>query len=111
MAREERVQLRDPIQGHGELINEVVLREPRSHEFFSLGEPFIVAKNSDGSMFPVENGDAIRSYIERCCVKPDALLLGQLSLSDAMAVKEAMLRFFEQAQATSKAPATPSSTT
>jgi hypothetical protein len=111
MAKEKRVALKSPLSGHGELIREVVLREPRAADLWSIGEPFVWARNADGSMLPIENNDAIRTYIERCCASPDPLLLGGLSLADAMAVKEAVLGFFVASQATSSPPATSSSPT
>lgn len=109
MAKERRVPLSAPIGAHGELVKEVVLREPRASDFFSLGDPFVWAQNADGSMFPVENSEAIRAYLDRCVVSPDPLLMGQIGLADAMAVKAAMLDFFVQARTTSTTPATSSS--
>lgn len=109
MAKERRVTLVEPISGHGELIKEVVLREPRSNDFFSLGPPYVFAQNADGSTFPVEYSEVIKAYMEKSCVSPDPLLLAQLGLTDAMAVKDALLSFFTQAQATLSRPAISSS--
>lgn len=109
MAKERRIKLIEPISGHGEQITEVVLREPRSNDFFSLGVPYVWAQNADGSTFPVEYSEIIKAYLEKCCASPDPLLLSQLCLTDAMAVKDAMLGFFTQAQATLSKPATSSS--
>lgn len=99
MAKEIKVPLLDPIGGHGELIREVVLREPKGSDYQSLSDPFIIARNADGSLFPVENPEIIRAYLERCIVSPDPLLLAGLGLADAIAVKNALLSFFTEAQA------------
>lgn len=111
MAKEKRITLIEPISGHGELIKEVVLREPRSSDFFSLGPPYVIAQNVDGSTFPVEYSEIIKTYLDKSCVSPDPLLLAQLGLADAMAVKDALLSFFTQAQAILSKPATSSSST
>lgn len=100
------VKLKKPVTAHNELISEVVLREPRAHDFFTLGDPYVVARNDDGSMFPVEDRNIIKDYIDRCVVKPDPMLLGMIGLADAMAVKEAVLGFFVSARSTSETPAT-----
>jgi hypothetical protein len=111
MANQKTIDLSSPLPGHGELIRKVVLKEPTYADYMSLGDPFVIARNSDGSLFPVENGDVIRAYIDRCCVSPDPLLLAGLSLADAMAVKGAVLSFFTEAQATPSTPVTSSSST
>lgn len=106
MSKEKRVTLLEPISGHGELIREVVLREPRYKDYFSLGEPYVIAQNADGSALPVESPDAIQAYLERCVVSPEPLLLAGLGLADAMAVKGALLSFFAMAQVTPRPSAT-----
>lgn len=106
MSKEKRITLLDPIAGHGELIREVVLREPRYKDYFSLGDPYVIAQNADGSALPVENPEAIQSYLDRCVVSPEPLLLAGLSLADAMAVKGALLSFFATAQMTPRPSAT-----
>ncbi|MCA0417349.1 MAG: phage tail assembly protein [Proteobacteria bacterium] len=100
------VKLKKPITAHNEVISEVVLREPRAHDFFTLGDPYVIARNGDGSVFPVEDRGVIQDYMERCVVKPDPALIGTLGLADAMAVKEAVLGFFVSARSTLEMPAT-----
>lgn len=111
MAKEVKVPLSEPIQGHDELIREIVLREPSAMDYYSLGDPHLYARNPDGSIVSLESGETIKAYLDRCIVSPNPILAGQIGLADAMAVKAALLSFFETAQATSTKPATSSSST
>jgi hypothetical protein len=88
------IELSKPITGHEGPVTKVVLKEPTAADYFALGEPQIVARNPDGTVFVVENDAAVKQYIERCCVSPSPLLLAQLSLRDAVKVKAAVLDFF-----------------
>jgi hypothetical protein len=99
---------------------EVTLREPTAEEFFELGEPRSTVWSGDPTtaklktagqtleMKTVENGVALKKYMERCIVKPNFLLvMAQVSLADAMRIKEEFLLFFDLAlAATSEPPAT-----
>lgn len=93
------VPLSEPIKGHAGDIRQVVLREPTGSEYIELGEPYVIARNKDGTMYSVENDQVIATYLERCVVEPDALLLKQMGLKDGMAVKAALLDFFHGARA------------
>jgi hypothetical protein len=99
MAKTVRVPLSSPIVGHKETFSSVELREPKAAEYWENGEPARWAHTQDGVAYKVENDAAIKAYIEACVVSPgDVLLLGQLSLADAMLVKEAVLGFFTAAR-------------
>jgi hypothetical protein len=105
------IELTEPLVGH-EPIPRLILREPQARDYFSLGEPSILAQSVDGTaVYAIENSEIVQRYIERCLVEPkDPLTLGQLCLVDAMRVKEAVLGFFNQARANvSRSPATSSS--
>jgi hypothetical protein len=93
VAKTTEIVLTSPITGHGGAISRLVIREPKAADFFALGEPQVIARNPDGTVYAVENDAAIRDYVSRC-VDCDPLLLSQLSLADAMAVKAAVLDFF-----------------
>jgi hypothetical protein len=93
------VPLTNPIKGHAGFIESVTLREPTGDEYFSLGEPGVYARTAERVTLQVENDPVIKAYIEKCVVAPaNALLLAQLSLVDAMKVKDAMLGFFQDAR-------------
>src|SRR5262245_1615460 len=100
MPKQITIQLAEPLAGHQGPIATVVVREPRAAEFFRLGEPFAYARNADGTIFTVENAETVKAYLDALIVEPaDRLLIEQLSLSDAMKVKETVLGFFTAARA------------
>lgn len=92
------IQLSTPITGPKGPVNKVTLREPTGWEHIELGEPYVVARNKDGTMYSVENDQVIMAYLDKCVVEPEPLLLKQLTLKDGMAVKEALLGFFHAAR-------------
>lgn len=93
------IELSEPIIGHSDPIRRVVLQEPRARDYFALGEPSVYARNPDGTVYAVENAEVIDRYIERCIVEPkESILLDQMSLGDAMRVKDAVLGFFSDAR-------------
>lgn len=111
-----RVPLSRPIDGHGGPVREVILREPTARDFFRLGEPFAQAYGKDGGdgtlVYQAENNDVVQAYLEALIIVPDVIVIGGLSLADAMRVKAALLGFFRDArEAQSEMPATPSSLT
>lgn len=88
------IALSEPVTGHGGQVTKVVLRHPRAGDFFALGEPIAYAKKGDGTLFAVENIEVLKAYVDRLLVEPDGLIFEQVSLKDAVAVKEAVLGFF-----------------
>ena len=93
------IDLIEPFSGPSGMVPRVVVREPKTAEFIEMGEPFVVARNPDGTVYAVENDKTIKAYIEVCIVEPDPLLaLAQMSLSDAIRVKAALLDFFRAAR-------------
>jgi hypothetical protein len=95
MARKQiTVNLKRPFQGAEGPVNAIVLQEPTAGDYFALGAPQTWVKAS-GGMALVDNDQAIRAYVERLIVKPDPLLaMTQMSVLDAIAVKDAVLGFF-----------------
>jgi hypothetical protein len=91
--------LKRPFQGADGSVSSIVLQEPTAGEFFVLGAPQTWVKAA-GGMALVDNDQAIRAYAERLIVKPDPLLaMTQMSVLDAIAVKDAIVGFFtEEAQ-------------
>lgn len=99
MPKRETVTLKEPITGHAGRITSLVVREPTAKEYFDIGEPQILARNPDGTLYTVENDKAVQAYLDRCIEGADSLLLGQLSLADAIMVKHKLLGFFLSARA------------
>jgi hypothetical protein len=92
------VKLRTPIVGHGAPVTEVIVREPAGKDLMELGEPYsFIRTPKEGVPIFNEYVEIVQAYIQRCVTAPKAdwlLLEGQLSLIDALAVKEALLGFF-----------------
>lgn len=104
------IDLVEPIEAHGKLLRQVVLREPRGADYFSLGDPFVIARNPDGTFFEVVNEATVRAYIDRLAEEPNASLLGTIGMADAIKLRQAILDFSYAARAaTSPPPPTSSS--
>lgn len=97
----------------GQTFDTVELREPRAHEVWSIGEIFTQVQRTDGSIVLIENVDAIRAYLDAIVTVPtEKAVINALCLRDALAVKDALMRFFVDArQAMSGGSATSSSST
>lgn len=99
MSKSVTIQLSQPILVHGGTASQIVVREPLAKDYFSLGEPSVIARSKDGSFYSVESPEVLNAYVERCVVEPkDPLLLSQLSLADAMKIKGVIHGFFTEAQ-------------
>lgn len=104
------VPLRTPIAGHGGPISQVVVKAPTLPQYMAIGEPFSAVPAPDGKTVVVENDAAIAAYAEVCIAEPqDRLLLAQVELVDAMAIKDAILDFFVEARQASRSPTSPTS--
>jgi hypothetical protein len=102
MARETKdVTLKKPFDdGKGGKVTKVVLQEPTAADYFTLGAPQTWVRAS-GGMALVDNDAAIRTYAERLIVQPDPLLaMNQMHVLDAIAVKDAILGFFQESAPT-----------
>ncbi len=88
------VPLQDPFPGHKGDVTEIVIREPRGEDYFDLGLPYKFMQIG-AEREPIDLEPVIKQYLERCIEKPEPLLaMSQLSLMDAIAVKDAFMRFF-----------------
>ncbi|WP_316217009.1 hypothetical protein [Bradyrhizobium sp. SZCCHNS3018] len=75
-------------------MTEIVLREPSGEEYLDLGLPYRFMQIGP-TREPVDIESVVKEYLQRCIVKPDPLLaMSGLSLIDAIAVKDAFMRFF-----------------
>lgn len=90
------IALSQPIEAHGKRFAELTLRAPTGAEYLKHGEPRILARNNDGTVYWVEVPQAIAAYVEAClAATPDGdQILPRLTLADARALKEAVLGFF-----------------
>ena len=99
MARTTTVPLLDPRLDHDETrITEVVLREPTAGDYYQHGTPWTRVDRPDGSVIILENRDAIRDYLRACIDERARPHINSFSLSDAEALKEALLDFFAEAR-------------
>ncbi len=64
-------------------------------EYFALGDPQTWVRTKGGTAL-VDNDEAIAKYVERLIVEPDPVLaMRNMSVIDAIAVKAAVLGFFQ----------------
>lgn len=98
MSEKIEIELTTPIVGHSGPITKVVLRAPLAGDFFLLGEPFAYAASKEGLVYSAENAEVVRGYIERLLIEPNALLLANVSLKDAMRIKAVLMDFFSDAR-------------
>lgn len=111
MARTVTVKLKHPFPGHGGQVNEVVMREPRGEDYLDLGLPYKFMTIA-GQREPIDIEPVIKQYLERCIEKPDPLLaITQMSLVDAIAVKDALTDFFIVAPAAKSSGSTQETST
>ena len=95
-----KVRLPDTVETHQGICSEIEFREPTGRDFFSLGEPFQIVQNGQSGGFLIERDETILAYMERCVRPPfNPIILGSLSLANAMVCREKFLGFFEQARA------------
>lgn len=105
------VHLSAPVITHAGQVREVVLRAPTYDDFMALGDPtsLIIAA---GSALPQDDMVVIRQYVERLSSVAPEHLTQVHALVDAMALAEAVKRFFREASAgiSTRSP-TPTSST
>lgn len=98
------VPLSDSVPFAGRHVSELTFRAPKMREYAQFGEPSVVTRTGDGGFVLVENTDAIFAYA-RALVSADMTgVLEHLSLRDTLAVKDAILGFFEAARAAGETP-------
>lgn len=82
-----------------ETFADVVVREPTFDDLLEFGEPFEGQQSAGGQMVVFENREAVAGYVQRCVEKPPYASLGELSISDARAVRDGVLDFFKRGEA------------
>jgi hypothetical protein len=94
MAKTVSLKLIEPIKGHGPdggpliTMDEITFREPRYGDIVHLGEPTAYARSAEGMLFTSEKPEVVKSYLERLLVT-----------ADAIAAKQVVYDFFEEAHA------------
>lgn len=90
------IKLSAPIDGQGQKITEIEMREPRYGDYMELGAPFVWIY-VDGGGFEQETSSITRAWVERLC-DIDPNFLHNLNLKDTLALRNAVMRFFREAQ-------------
>jgi len=105
------IALENPVVTHDGDVRVVTVREPKARELFEYGEPFTHARNPDGTIYSIELDGVMKKYIT-ACIDLDEPFLTQLTLSDGMAIKDAILGFFTESRLKNSVKSvTPSSST
>lgn len=86
------VGLERAITTHNGIVKQVRLRQPTYKDFMDLGDPATMIVGP-GTVFPHDDLPVIKQYVERLS-DMDPLLLEQLSLLDALALRDAVKSFF-----------------
>ncbi|TWD54545.1 hypothetical protein FB480_103457 [Agrobacterium vitis] len=82
-------------------ITRVVLRAPRLREYAAIGDLDSYAKTADGAIYMTENDGVFDRYISALAQEPNnPALLKNISLADAMRLKDALRDFFTKSRAT-----------
>jgi hypothetical protein len=82
-------------------IREIILREPKYADLMLLGEPAAYARSEGGLVYTADRDETIHAYIERLLEQPkDRALLAQVTLADAIQLREAVFGFFHIARKT-----------
>jgi hypothetical protein len=94
------IKLVEPIIAHQGAVREITVKAPGLPLYQQYGNPYEFLPTDDGKSVYVENDRAIEAYMKACVVPPDddPLLLDQVGLQDAIALREAILGFFVAAR-------------
>lgn len=99
MSKVIRVALPEQVETHEGYVKEAVFREPVARDYFALGEPMQAVRGADGEVFIVEKDAVIESYLSRLVQAPlDPVILGTMSMANAMACREEIIGFFGKAR-------------
>ena len=93
-----RIELSEPKRFGDVEVSEIVLRDPKGSDFFYLGFPVTWIALPNGGGFEQEDMEKIREWIERL-YDGDPNVIDGLSLTDALALRDAVLNFFRVARA------------
>ena len=99
------IKLKEPVFLHDQHITELRFREPTGGQYLDIGEPRMLARNVDGTLYWVEDREAIKRYVDACLDHEfGGPIIRLLGLADAKLAKDTVLGFFTTAdQETSSA--------
>lgn len=109
--RAKEIKLEHPVELFKKNIVRVFLREPRAIHLQRFGEPRMAVHQGDtAASYWVDRDDAIGKYLDELLSLDGendidvggAVLLPQLSLTDGIALREALFDFFHQARVASR---------
>jgi hypothetical protein len=104
------VKLPDPIETHAGYVSEASFRAPTVRDFLLLGEPQRYIRSPEGSLFIVDDLEALAAYLDKCVMPPiDPVIMAGTSLANGIAMREAVLRFFVEQRDRALAPPSGSS--
>lgn len=96
------VKLSRKYEAHGHTFDNVRLREPTGADLDEIGELAERQQSADGHNLIIYHDDRLIAYRKRLLIKGDGLPmdadLAQLSLTDAIAVRDAVSGFFSKAR-------------
>lgn len=101
MAKTITLKLQEPVTLHEKTISEIVLKEPTGAQYLDVGEPRLLARHNDGTLYWVEDQAAIKTYLDLCIVHDHGpAILRLLALTDSRRAKSAFLDFFSDGDQT-----------
>jgi len=102
MAGDKNVPLSQRYEAHGRTFDRLTFREPKMADYEAIGEVAEYQPAPGGGMMIINHDDRVWQYRDRLLKRgedlPDAGDIGQLTLADSIAVKEAITDFFTQAR-------------
>lgn len=76
-------------------LDRITFRDPNFTDYMELGEPIAQGWMEGGVLVQNVNFDAVRAYAEKLVQAPwDAVLLGQLAITDAKKIRDMVVGFF-----------------
>ncbi len=100
MAGEKTVRLSQRYEAHGRTFDSLTFREPKMSDYEAIGEIAEYQPAPGGGAMVINHDDRVWLYRDRLLKRGDGLPdipdIGQLTLADAIAVKEAITGFFTQ---------------
>lgn len=105
------VKLSRSYEKHDGSFNSVLMREPTYKEIFieGRGEPQLWQPGPNNSTVLITLPEVIDSYVQILALEPSAESLAGLNAQDALALKKAVIGFFQPAETSSASPTSSSS--
>lgn len=110
MSRTTTITLAEPVLWHDQHLREIALRPPTFAEYMELGEPYAEGYARSGIYFRNVDYPTVREYAQRLMVDQDKVhALSLLGLADSRKVRDAILDFFREPEASEPSPTASSS--